>query len=95
MLDTLLKTTAWVAASTSVLVTALMTLMPTWQPELRTTVLSSGKWSVPHVDTSVAPEFGRFLVKMNSKSSGSWQLLIAGKFTFTVVLAGTMGLEED
>lgn len=44
---------------------------------------------MPQAVTSIALESGKFLVKMNSKSSGSVQLLTFEVFTLTVVLAGT------
>lgn len=68
-----------------------MTETLTWHPELCTTVVSSGRWSVPHVVTSVALEFAMMRVNTKLNASAEGQLEIDGKLTLSVVPDGRIG----
>lgn len=94
MLEILFKTAPWVAASTSFFVTALMAETVTMHPSLMA-VVSTGRWSVPQVSTSVAEGFDVRRVNTNLKLDADGHFDVEGKLTFTVVLAGRTGRAEE
>lgn len=87
------STNAWVLALTSFFVVASITETLTKHPLLRATVVSTGKCVVPHVCTSVVLESEINLVKTNLKSDAPEQPDVEGKFTFSVMLGGRIGLD--
>jgi hypothetical protein len=79
-----------VALSTSVFVTAFSTVTLARHPAF-TTLLSVGKWLLPHVSTSVSFAFARLRVNTKAKSDALEHIVVtAAVLTLTVVLAGTM-----
>lgn len=82
------------AASTSLFETAFITDTVTVQPWLIADV-STGRWSVPQVVTSVAPEFETSRVSTNLKLEAVGQFDVLGKFTLTVTLVGRIGRAEE
>lgn len=90
--DSFSNTIACVAAPTSPLDAAFITLMLTKHPGPVTTPLSAGRCSVAQTGASITLLFVAIRVGTNLKSSTDAQLDVGEKLTFTEMPGGRIGL---